>query len=162
MESVFLNIMVAYDKSPEASNALNVAIELAASLKSELIIASVVEPPPFYANFAVMTFPDLPDMLNEASTEDLQGQLQAAAKLARDRGLSVIGVVKSGSEVPGIIAIARQQKADLLVIGLRKHGTFGPLGGTLHEVAQQSPCPVLAVNADIASPAPDIVLAAGF
>ncbi len=150
--------MVAYDKSLEASNALNVAIELAASLKSELIIASVVKPPPFYANFAAMTFPDLPGTLIEAAAEDLQAELWAAVKVARDRGLSVRGVIKSDIEVSGIIGIARLQKADLLVIGLRKHGTFGPISGTLHQIAQESPCPVLAVNADIASPVSTVIV----
>jgi nucleotide-binding universal stress UspA family protein len=50
---MFHKIMVAYDDSPEAGRAFNVAIELARGVGADLGVATVLEPLPSYFSFAL-------------------------------------------------------------------------------------------------------------
>ncbi len=143
---MFQRIMLAYDESEEAAHALHTAISLALCFEAELTVVSIVEPMPFYTSIAIITKPDLPEELEEQKGRELRALQASAVQRAKEMGITARAVLTSGDEVRGITEIARREKADLLIIGLRKHVTFGPLSSTVHHVAQNSPCPVLAVN----------------
>ena len=54
---MFRRITVAFDESAEAGRALQVAIELAKSLRASLTVISVIEPAPIYFSFSTSVAP---------------------------------------------------------------------------------------------------------
>jgi nucleotide-binding universal stress UspA family protein len=141
--AMFHKIMVAYDESPEANRALESAIELTKALHAELLIVTVVEPPPAYYAWAVSAPPAIP------WTEDRQRQsalLQANARqLAEAANVRPDTQIVNGDEVDGIINCAKKYRADLLIMGMRQHTWLGHTGT---DVAERSPCALMGVPLD--------------
>jgi nucleotide-binding universal stress UspA family protein len=139
---MFQKIMVAYDESPEASKALEAAIELAKSLGSELKIVSVIEPLPAYYSFATIALPA--SEWSEAKRGRYISLQAKARQRAKAAGLWLDTEMVNGDEVGGIIECARRYGADLLVLGMRKHTLL--MGHTAQDVAERSPCALLGVR----------------
>jgi nucleotide-binding universal stress UspA family protein len=140
--AMFHKIMVAYDESPEAGKALETAIELARCLGGELKIVTVIEPFPAYYSFAPKA---LPVSEWSGAKREKYASLQAKARqLAKAAGLWLDTEMISGDEVGSIIECARKYRADLLVLGMRKHRLL--MGYTAHDVAERSPCALLGVR----------------
>jgi len=141
---MFKKIAIAYDESPASEHALATAISLAASLGSTLRIVTVIEPQPGYVNMSLAIDPTLPARLQDERRERLK-QIQALAiRHAADSGVAADGVLIDGPEVETILATVNAYNAELLVIGLAQH--HGEYFSTLHRIAMQIPCPVLAVH----------------
>ncbi len=140
---MFQRIMVAYDESHEADNALLVAIELARALGAKLKVVTVLEPLPTYFSFAVSAalavhWEDEKRARYTALQEQARQQA-AAADLYFDTELI------HGEEVGTIIECARKYQSDLLVLGMRKHTLL--MGHTTgHEIAERSPCALLGIR----------------
>jgi nucleotide-binding universal stress UspA family protein len=143
---MFEKILLAYDESREAEHALESAISLAKTLRSKLTIVTVVEALPGYTAMAAIADPNLPNEILKEKRDRLRSLQQTAIKHASDSGITADAVLVDGEEVETIIETARQDRADLLVIGLRKHWAVLQFGSTAHHLAQQSPCPLLAVS----------------
>ncbi len=143
---MFHHILLAYDESKEAEHALESAIFLAKTLGSKLTIVTVVEALPGYTAMAALVDPNLPNEIWEEKHGRLRTLQKTALKHALDSGITADAVLVDGEEVGSIIETAKRDHADLLVIGLRKHAGFELASGTAHHLAQQSPCPLLAVS----------------
>jgi nucleotide-binding universal stress UspA family protein len=143
---MFDNILLAYDESKEAEHALESAISLAKTLRSKLTIVTVVEALPGYTAMAALVDPNLQNEIWEEKRDRLRSLQKTAIKHAFDSGITADAVLVDGEEVESIIETAKRDRADLLVIGLRKHVAFELVSGTAHHLAQQSPCPLLAVS----------------
>jgi nucleotide-binding universal stress UspA family protein len=65
---------------------------------------------------------------------------------ATSAGVKAEAILVDGGEVSAIVRAAQREHADLLVIGLPKHHGLGAFNSTAHEVADQTPCPLLEVN----------------
>jgi nucleotide-binding universal stress UspA family protein len=139
---MFQRIMVAYDESLEAERALRVAIELAKAFGAELKVVTVFEPLPTYFSFAVSATyaADWKDE-KQARYIALQEQARQQAYLA---GLHLDTELIHGDEVGTIIECAKKYRADLLVLGMRKHTIL--TGHTGQEVVERSPCALLGVR----------------
>lgn len=139
---MFRRIMVAYDESPEAGRALQVAIELAKVLGAELTVVTILEPLPTYFSFAVSAAyaADWKDE-KQARYIALQEQARQQAFLA---GLHLETELIHGDEVGTIIECAKKYRADLLVLGMRKHTIL--MGHTGQDVVERSPCALLGVR----------------
>src|ERR1700733_13242031 len=143
---MFDNILLAYDESKEAEHALESAISLAKTLGSKLTIVTVVEGLPGYTAMAALVDPNLPNEILEEKRHRLQSLQKTAIHHAFDSGVTADAVLVGGEEVESIIETAKRDHPDLLVIGLRKNAAFELGSGTAHHLAQQSPCPLLAVS----------------
>jgi nucleotide-binding universal stress UspA family protein len=135
-------IMVAYDESPEAAKALQVSIEMARALGAELKVVTVLEPLPSYFSFA----PSAEIAVNwrdkqQARYSDLQEKARQEAATA---GLHFDTELVHGDEVGTIIECAKKYRADLLILGMRKHTLL--MGHTGQDVAERSPCALLGVR----------------
>jgi nucleotide-binding universal stress UspA family protein len=145
---MFHKIMVAYDESPEASKALDAAIELTKALPAELSIVTVIEPPPTYFSWAVSALPVINQLSLVAHWSEkklkkytlLQTNARQKAKAA---GLWLDTELTNGDEVDSIIECAKEHRADLLVLGMRKRSLLGHTGTDL---AQRAPCPLMGVR----------------
>jgi nucleotide-binding universal stress UspA family protein len=139
---MFRRVMVAYDESQEAGKALQTAIGLAKALNAQLSVVTVIEPLPTYYSFAVSALPAT------AWREEKQARYASlhakARRQAKAAGIWLDTELVNGDEVSTIIECARKYRADLLVLGMRKH-TF-LMGHTARDIAEQSPCALMGVR----------------
>jgi CBS-domain-containing membrane protein len=137
---MFERILVAYDGSRGGDTALRMAIDLAKGLGAELQSVSVEARLPRYA----ATIGEV----QEAKAE-IDEYFQKLTKRARDTalaaGVELETVIRQGHEVDAILTVAREGRADLLVIGYQGHNPiFGRLvGSTAQSVARLASCSVL-------------------
>lgn len=143
---MFQKIVVAYDDSPQAERALATAVELVKCLQGELQTVTVVEDLPAYTSYAA---------IDSSMTQSLQDdrlkfyrELRAKALLFATRcGVEIRSNLITGGEIQGILEFLREQKADLLVVGLHPRDLYiSRLWSTVYGLAQDAPCHVLGVH----------------
>jgi nucleotide-binding universal stress UspA family protein len=135
----FRTILVPFDFSSASQSALDVAVALAATSGSAVMLVSVVEPP-LYPDVAYSNIP-------AAIEEERRERHERLARLIDGRpGLHA--VVREGSAKEAIVRCARDEAADLIVIGLHtEHGLDHWLRGSVVEhVVLTAPCHVLVVK----------------
>jgi nucleotide-binding universal stress UspA family protein len=144
----FQKIVVAYDNSPAARDALSAGIELCKLLGTPLETITVVEPPPIYAGFTFAADPGVAHTLESDRRWYYEGLMEFAVAEGRRHSVEVTGHLVETEEIDGVISFLRSSKADLLVIGLRQHSShFARLWSTVASLEQKAPCSVLAVHA---------------
>lgn len=144
------HIVVAHDFSDAAHHALAYALDLAESLGARVTVMHAFEIP-------VYGFPESPAM-----SSDYAGEIERASRKALDGvvdrarrpGVPVLGVLRNGVAWSEIDAVAKEYRADLLVLGT--HGRRGLaralLGSVAEKVVRTAPCPVLTVHAPAERP----------
>lgn len=141
---MFKRILLATDFSENADAALAVAIDLALHGPRALEIVHayragvIVLPPPLDLIGLPAAGPTL---------DDLQQGLEQRVQTARAKGLHVTSHALVGDPSAEIVAHAREQKADLIVLGGRGLGLVAHalLGSVAAKVVRHAPCPVLVV-----------------
>ena len=138
-------ILLATDFSRWARRAEDYACALACSWKAALTILSVAEFPPGLNPDYPVNQQYLTDLLKTASTQlvDLKGR-------AERRGIVVTTRVATGIPSEEVVAAARAEDSDLIVIGTRGRTGLAHvlLGSTAERVIRGAPCPVLAVRTE--------------
>lgn len=140
-------IVVGFDGSDSAQNALRWALDEAEQRNGEIRLVTAWSKPPMSWYPAL-----LETAAGEIVAEDSPGQvaetIQAEAlKIASSRGAAATGnVVHTDSPASAILNAAKN--ADLVIIGSRGHGGFPGLhlGSVSHQVISHAPCPVLVVR----------------
>lgn len=144
---MFRTIAVAYNDSPESERALICAIQLAKSLGAELNTITVTTKPPAYTAFAGAADSSLPLMLEDDRARLYALLAEKARAFAQPHGVDIQSHTVDGHEVEAIVSFLRQQKADLLVIGLHQRDLYlARLWSSVYELAQEAPCSVLGVH----------------
>ncbi len=144
---MFQKVIAAYNESPEAERALVSAIRLAKLVNGELHTITVVADLPAYTAFAGVADPSLPHALNEDRAKFYELLQEKARTLARSHGIDLRSHLVEGHGVEMIVDFLREQKADLLVIGLHQRDFYiSRLWSTVYELAQEAPCSVLGVH----------------
>ena len=143
---MFHKLAVAYNQSPESERALATAIQLATTLGAELHTITVMADLPAYAVFAVAG--GAPSQLLKNDQLKFYEGLKAKARLAASlHGVEAQSHLIEGREVDSIVHFLRQQKTDLLVLGLHQRDFYiARLWSTVYELAQEAPCSVLGVH----------------
>ena len=133
--------LVAVNGSPTSEKALEAAVNLAESSNARLV------------GIGVLDDPGNPQAAFLAGANGAQGRnrldelLQSAASFAGSRGLSLTPVLREGAAAEAILACAKEEHADLLVLGAGSRDNDGRgLGSTAGQVSSHCPCPVLLVN----------------
>jgi nucleotide-binding universal stress UspA family protein len=136
-------ILFATDFSRWARRAEDYACALACSWKASLTVLSVSEFPPELNPDYHVNQQYLADLLKTASS-----QLTDFKDRAERRGIAVTTRVATGIPSEEVIAAARAEDSDLIVVGTRgKTGLAHVLlGSTAERVIRGSPCPVLTVR----------------
>jgi nucleotide-binding universal stress UspA family protein len=157
--SLFKKILVAVDGSESADRAANAALELADSLKAQLIILHAVNAPSSYQRSALSSLGSMaPPAESQAVIDAYYSNAKEVAMRimsgtisdAKKRGVSVKTVIPEGvtSVVETIINHASKENVDLIVVGTRGLGGFRKLliGSVSSGVVTHAACPVLIVR----------------
>lgn len=127
------------DFSPEGRHGLAVARSLAREFGSDLIIAHIAR-----------TF-DVPG--NPAFRDETEAALRRMAEV--DPTVRTRWALRTGDPAPATLALAREGRCDLIVVGTRRKTALGQLVGsnTAADLRLHSACPVLSVTAPPGRPA---------
>ena len=143
---MFYRIVVATDFSECAQEAWELARRIAAAPGSALVLTHVLTEVPLYGEgvFNIETARKVRDGARqwaEAALEDWVGKARAA-------GLSARAALRTGVPHQEIVALAGDERADLIVIGTHGRGGIARalLGSVADRVARLAPCPVLTVR----------------
>ncbi|MEV5834071.1 universal stress protein [Nocardia sp. NPDC052112] len=142
---MFQRIVVGYDDSPGAKEALRMALELAAANKSVLTVVAVEEHRPHYG-------PVIGEIEEERSVEEVASRrwLAAAAEAAAARGIAIQVEIRAGHPAQQLAVAATHHEADLLILGRSGHsaiwGRF--IGATAEKAARHADCSVLIAQDD--------------
>lgn len=136
-------ILAATDFSPASLEGVRYADSLAGKVGAATAVVYVVEPPVYFSGTSdVMMVRD-----DAAVVEQAQKHLAKIAERESKPGVRMPSFVRQGKPFHEIVALARDQKMDLIVIATR--GRTGlkriVLGSTAERVVRHAPCPVLTV-----------------
>lgn len=150
-ERVFYRIVVPTDFSECAEEAWTRAQSLAEAFGSELVLAHVLVEAPLYAEGPFTM--DHVRKVHEAARKWAQETLETRANKARSKGLKVRVALRTGRPYQEIVAVATDERADLVVIGTHGRGGLDRvlLGSVADRVVRLAPCPVLTVRTPDAS-----------
>lgn len=138
---MFRNILVAFDGSPNASQALVMAVDLARHYQAKLCL--------------LHAFPHVSDLLGTPQYEHLLAarsligeQVLDSARRQIPDDVQVATQLLEGPPAPAILRVAAEEPCDLIVMGSRGHGQLSGLllGSVSSAVAQRAQCPVLIVH----------------
>lgn len=144
---MFHRILVAIDGSEHAQRALAEAIDLARLSNAKLTVLSVHQrPSTLLVGGPVVPPIDLGE-LEQALRHEHEQLLDGAIELV-PRDVSVLKVLAEGTPAQAILAQARKDRSDLIVVGSRGRGEMASmlLGSVSHQVLQHSGIPVLVVH----------------
>jgi nucleotide-binding universal stress UspA family protein len=137
-ERVFYRIVVPTDFSGCAEEAWGLAQRLASASDAELVLTHVLVETPLYSEGPFTM--EKTRRVYEAARRWAGETLELWAAKARSAGLHVRIALRKGVPHEEIVALATDEKADLVVIGI--HGR----GGVADRVVRLAPCPVLIVR----------------
>ena len=139
---MFGKILHANDGSEHAFHALALALEIASQNNSELHMVSVEE---------ISYMPNSIEEIREetgTAARRFHAVLQRARAMAAEQNVTLKTHVIPGHAVRDILALAKELKVELLVIGGTGHSAFYErmVGSTAARVVLLAPCPVLVVK----------------
>ncbi len=142
----FTKILVATDFSDHAREAVQYGASLAKRFGAPLVLVHVYQPMTYAvpAGYMMHTGDQLTDMMHM-----FQQQLEAAEQEALDAGApEVKGVLPVGTAAREIVATARAENCDLIVMGTQGRTGLGHLfmGSTAERVVRTAECAVLTVK----------------
>jgi nucleotide-binding universal stress UspA family protein len=137
-------LLVPVDLSPRSCRAIRYAGAWAARLGAAVDLVFVLEPAPFYSGLEYN-----PLAIDDAAlVRQARDRLRKLAETQLPKEVPTSVSVLHGRAAAQIVAVARQQKTDLIVICT--HGYSGAqrvvMGSTTEEVIRQAPCPVLTLR----------------
>ena len=145
-EANFTRIMVAFDGSTDATNAVRFAATLSKKFGAELIVAHVFGSPSMGLSAASgMPLPDYSELEDSAKVGG-QSVLATGLQLAADSGVKARGELKEApSVVEALVEYAAAEKVDLIVVGTRGMTGFKKLimGSVSSGLISHAHCPVL-------------------
>ena len=142
---MFKSIVVGTDGSDTADVALHRAIELAGLTGAKLHVVSAYEPAParIGGNQPVAEAAEW----SVGSDFKVDGVLQRARETARGSDVGIEVHAPKGDAADSLIETAKEQDADLIVLGSRgMRGARRVLGSVPNKVSHNAPCDVLIVQ----------------
>ena len=138
-------ILAPIDFSEISSRSLDYAVDLAREVKAAVSVVHAYEIPVYaFPEGAVIT----PASVAAELADKAQKSLDAAVAARRGRGVEISGTLTNGNAREEILRLAKQCKADLIVMGT--HGRRGLpraiLGSVAESVIRTSEIPVLTVQ----------------
>ena len=143
---MFDRILVATDFSPASTPALEQAVKMAKQDGALLFIAHAYQEPGLkeLSNAPARVYKEWDQKLREG----VERKLRPLVEYARKEGVEAEGLLLAGFADEAIIKAAKQQRADLIVMGT--HGRRGAarlfLGSVAARVISTAPCPVMTVR----------------
>ena len=137
----FQRILVAFDASPHAEHALDVALSMAGDMKSRLFVIAVIRPPEpaESAEFHAVL---------EDGRERYERSFAPLRERARQKEIELETEIVVGHPAEQIIHCADTIQASLIVMGKRSHTILHRwvLGSNSERVLKYAHCPVMIVH----------------
>ena len=142
-DPIFYRIVVPTDFSECSEEAWRVARRVAAA-GGELILTHILAEAPLYRE----SFTTDISQVYEGARRWAQAALEEWVAKARAEGLAARDVLRSGVAYREIVALAADERADLIVLGTHGRGGMDRvlLGSVADRVVRLAPCPVLTVR----------------
>lgn len=134
-------VLIAIDDSQPAKWAIDVGLGLAERLDAKVMLVHVVEPRPIAPGYELAR-------LAERVLREQAEALLLGARLSFPLRVEVETTLRDGIfPASEILAVAKEWKADVIVMGTRGRGQLAQLvlGSTADAVMRRSPCPVVTV-----------------
>lgn len=127
------------------------AARLALALRAELTLVHVAEPDPDFVGYAAG-----PQAVRDAVAHAFRGEHRRIQELAdglRERGVAAKALLVQGPTVETLVAEARRERADVIVMGSHGRGALAKVlvGSVSEGVLRAGCCPVLLVPASRAA-----------
>jgi nucleotide-binding universal stress UspA family protein len=145
---MFKRILVPFDGSTIAEQALEKAVDLAKLTGAELFLLTVYRHHSMLEASFSMVRPTDPGNLDEVLRDHAQTVVDHGKKVAIAAGAEhVRAFIKPGQPARTIVAWAKEREIDLIVIGSRGLGSIEGylLGSVSHKVTGLADCPVLVI-----------------
>jgi nucleotide-binding universal stress UspA family protein len=137
----FQRILVAFDASPHAEHAMDVALSMAGDMKAKLFVVAVIRPPEpaESAEFNAVL---------EDSRERYERSFAPIRERARQKEIELETEIVVGHPAEQIIHRADTIQASLIVMGKRSHTILHRwmLGSNSERVLKYAHCPVMIVH----------------
>lgn len=137
------HVLIALDNGPIADHALDVGLELAKALESDVALVHVVEPSVPYGTDSGIPNSELMELSREGGQK-----LLAGIREHKSLPPAVREFLEGGNPATQIVKVAGEWPASMIVIG--SHGRSGlsrfMLGSVAEAVVRKAPCPVLVVR----------------
>jgi nucleotide-binding universal stress UspA family protein len=134
-------ILVAYDGSPHAEHAMNVALSMAGDMKAKLFVISVIRPPEpaESAEFHAVI---------DEGREKYEKSYVPIRELAKQKDIELETEVVVGHPAEQIIHMADKMQASVIVMGKRSHTILHRwmIGSNSERVLRYAHCPVMIVH----------------
>jgi nucleotide-binding universal stress UspA family protein len=137
----FQRILVAFDASPHAEHALNVALSMAGDMKAKLYVLAVIRPP------EPAESAEFHAVLDEGR-DRFEASFVPIRERAREKGIELETDVVVGHPAEQILHRADAIQASLIVLGKRSHTILHRwmLGSNSERVLKYAHCPVMIVH----------------
>jgi nucleotide-binding universal stress UspA family protein len=137
----FQRILVAFDASPHAEHALNVALSMAEDMKAKLFVLAVIRPPELAESA------EFNAVLDEGR-ERYESSFVPIRERAKQKGIDLETDVVVGHPAEQILHRADTIQASLIVMGKRSHTILHRwmLGSNSERVLKYAHCPVMIVH----------------
>ena len=143
---LFQRILVATDFSPASTPAFEESVKIAKREGAQLLIAHAYQEPGLVELSRAPA--EVYEQWNQQLREGTERKLRPLVESARKEGVEARALILTGFADEAIIAAAKQQHADLIVMGT--HGRRGAarlfLGSVAARVIAMASCPVMTVR----------------
>jgi nucleotide-binding universal stress UspA family protein len=137
----FQRILVAFDGSPHADHAMDVALSMAADMKARLYVISVIRPPEpaESAEFHAVV---------DDAREKFEKCFVSIRERAGQKGIHLETEIVIGHPAEQIIHMADKMQASVIVMGKRSHTVLHRwmIGSNSERVLRYAHCPVMIVH----------------
>lgn len=139
----FKCIVIADDGSEEGERAASTGVGIAASFGAQVVLLGVIEPPNIEAEGEGLPISD-PSSTRKTLVERFEHHM----RLGRDLEIKISLQIREGEPSEEINRVARQENADLIVVGRRNLSKFRRWfeGSTSETILREAPCSVLIVQ----------------
>jgi nucleotide-binding universal stress UspA family protein len=137
----FQRILVAFDASPHAEHALDVALSMAGDMKAKLFVLAVIRPPELAESAEF-------NAILDEGRERYESSFVPIRERAKQKGIDLETDVVVGHPAEQILHRADTVQASLIVMGKRSHTILHRwmLGSNSERVLKYAHCPVMIVH----------------
>ncbi len=140
---MFHTIVVGSDDSNTARQAVVTAADIARMSGGRLVIVTAFDP----RSVRVQDLP--PDLRLSTTVHPADVLLASLAQIGHERGVAVSVEAVTGAPADGVVKVAEQVGADLIVVGNKgMRGTRRVLGSVPNSIAHSAPCSVMIVDTE--------------
>jgi nucleotide-binding universal stress UspA family protein len=147
LENQLERVVLPTDLSPDAHYAAGAFIDLfQGPVKPRVVLAYADRTPPYLEPFRHEMLSKLDEQ--DVMKEEIERKMEPSVTALRDAGFDVETIVLDGEPVSVITDLAKERKADLILLGTHGRSAIANalLGRTAQRIVQHAQCPVLTVR----------------